>query len=117
MLLRIGRAEDGRLSMSALAHEVALTSGGITKMVDRLIEAGLIRRAPCPTDRRVYFASLTAQGRRTLARAATVHAGNLRRAFTGFSEQELRTLDGLLDRLRAVPQVPNDPPPRPRPAH
>lgn len=106
VLLRISRADGGQLSMSALAHQVALTSGGITKMVDRMIEAGLVQRVPCPTDRRVYFAALTAQGQRILSQSVTVHAANLRRVFTGFSKEELRILDGLLDRLRVAPQQP-----------
>ncbi len=102
VLLRISRAEGGQISMGALAQQVALTTGGITRLVDRMIAAGLVERVPCPTDRRVYFASLTRDGEATLAEAATVHAGNLRQAFDGFTARELRTFDELLDRLRAA---------------
>lgn len=100
VLLRISRAQDGRLSMSALAQQVALTSGGITRLLDRLIEAGHVERVPCPTDRRVQFAALTAAGKDVLERAMRVHADNLRGVFEGFTPRDLRALDDLLDRLR-----------------
>lgn len=102
VLLRVSRADGGQVSMSALAQQVALTSGGVTRLVDRMIGAGLVERVPCPTDRRVQFAVLTPQGRKALERAAAVHAADLRQVFAGFREGELRALDGFLDRLRSV---------------
>jgi MarR family transcriptional regulator, 2-MHQ and catechol-resistance regulon repressor len=102
VLLRISRADHGQVSMGALAEQVALTTGGITRLVDRMITAGLVQRVPCPTDRRVSFAALTDAGQATLADATTVHAANLRRAFDGFSAGDLRTFDQLLDRLRGA---------------
>jgi DNA-binding MarR family transcriptional regulator len=100
VLLRLSRAEDTQLSMGALAEQVALTTGGITRLVDRMIRAGLVERRPCPTDRRVSFAGLTPAGRDKLDQAATVHARDLREYFTAYSVEDRRTLDRLLDRLR-----------------
>ena len=102
VLLRVARAPGGRVSMGALAEQVALTSGGITRLVDRMTAAGLLRRVPCPTDRRVAFAALTADGERTLQQALEVHVANLNQVFAAFSAADLRRLDTLLDRLRAV---------------
>lgn len=102
VLLRVARATDGQISMGSLAQQVALTTGGITRLLDRMIAAGLVARVPCPTDRRVQFAVLTEQGRANLEQAAAVHASNLRKAFSDFGAQELRTFDELLDRLRGV---------------
>jgi len=102
VLLRISRAEGGRISMGALAQQVALTTGGITRMLDRMIAAGLVQRVPCPTDRRVHFAALTEQGQAKLDDAAKVHAANLRQAFAGFTAGDLHTFDDHLDRLRAA---------------
>jgi MarR family transcriptional regulator, 2-MHQ and catechol-resistance regulon repressor len=100
VLLRLSRAEDAQLSMGALAEQVALTTGGITRLLDRMIRAGLVERRPCPTDRRVSFAGLTPAGRDKLDQAATVHARDLREHFTTYSVEDRRTLDRLLDRLR-----------------
>lgn len=111
VLLRISRTAGGQISMGALAQQVALTSGGITKLVDRMVDAGLVSRVPCPTDRRVYFAALTPEGSQVLRRAAEVHSGNLRQVFAGFSKEELRTLDALLDRLRSADVPPATQPP------
>lgn len=103
VLLRISRAHGGQVSMGALAQQVALTSGGITRLLDRMIADGLVRRVPCPTDRRVLFAALTDQGHAKLAEALVVHAADLRDAFGGFTARDLDALDGLLDRLRDTP--------------
>lgn len=102
VLLRVSRSDGGQVSMGDLAQQVALTSGGITRVVDRMIDAGLLTRVPCPTDRRVYFAAMTADGRAALSRAKTVHARDLRQVFAAFTARDLRTLDELLDRLRGV---------------
>jgi len=102
VLLRVSRSDGGQISMSALAQQIALTGGGVTKLIDRMIAAGLVRRVPCPTDRRVAFAALTAQGRTTLKKATVVHARDLRQAFASIDDADLRTLDRLLDRLRVA---------------
>jgi MarR family 2-MHQ and catechol resistance regulon transcriptional repressor len=103
VLLRISRADGGQVSMGSLAQQVALTSGGITRLLDRMIAGGLVERVPCPTDRRVLFAALTPQGRELLAQALVVHTADLREAFGGFARRDLDALDGLLDRLRDAP--------------
>jgi DNA-binding MarR family transcriptional regulator len=102
VLLRISRSDKGQISMGALAQQVALTSGGITRLLDRMIDTGLVQRVPCPTDRRVHFAALTERGRAKLDEASAVHAANLRQAFAGFTADDLLTFDDLLDRLRTV---------------
>ncbi|MGY1683224.1 MarR family winged helix-turn-helix transcriptional regulator [Geodermatophilus sp. SYSU D01176] len=103
VLVRLGRSHDGRLTMGGLAEEVSLTTGGVTRLVDRMAAAGYVERVPCPTDRRVSYAALTAAGRAKLDEAAPVHAANLRSVFADFSDADRSTLDALLDRLRAAP--------------
>ena len=100
VLLRLSRADDGQLSMGALAEQVALTTGGITRLLDRMIKEGLVERRPCPTDRRVSFAGLTPAGRDKVEQAASVHARDLREVFARYSTDEHHTFDCLLDRLR-----------------
>jgi len=102
VLVRLGRSEGGRLTMGTLAEQVSLTTGGVTRLVDRMDAAGYVQRVPCPTDRRVLYATVTDAGRAKLDEAATVVAANLRTVFAGFSAEERSTLDALLDRLRAV---------------
>jgi MarR family 2-MHQ and catechol resistance regulon transcriptional repressor len=105
VLVRLGRSPDDQLSMGSLAQQISLTTGGVTRLVDRMQAAGYVERVPCPTDRRVSYAALTAAGRGKLDEAARVHVGNLRTVFAGFSDDERATLDALLDRLRQASDV------------
>jgi MarR family 2-MHQ and catechol resistance regulon transcriptional repressor len=102
VLLRLGRSADDRLTMGSLAEQISLTSGGVTRLVDRMEAAGYVRRVPCPTDRRVSYAALTAAGRAKLGEAARVNVANLRAVFADFSDTDRARLDDLLDRLRTV---------------
>ena len=49
--------------MGDLAEALVITRGGLTKLVDRLVKAGLLERTFCETDRRVSYATLTPAGR------------------------------------------------------
>lgn len=102
VMLRISRAEGGMASMGSLAEQVALTTGGITRMVDRMITTGYVERVPCPSDRRVVYATLTSAGQAKLAEATDVNDAVLREVFAGFSGADFAELDGLLDRLRSA---------------
>ncbi len=100
VLIRLARSDEGQLTMGALAEQIVLTTGGVTRLTDRMQAAGYVERRPCTTDRRVSYAGITNSGRDALDRAATVHTQNLQEAFAGISERERITLDGLLDQLR-----------------
>jgi DNA-binding MarR family transcriptional regulator len=102
VLVRLGRSEGGRLTMGALAEQISLTTGGVTRLIDRMESAGYVQRVPCQTDRRVLYATLTDAGRAKLDEAAEIHAGNLRTVFDGFSDGKRLMFDDLLDRLRKV---------------
>ena len=73
VLLRLARTPGGRLRMSDLAAQTTVTASGLTRAVDRLEEAGFVRREVCPSDRRGSFAALTAKGRRRIEAAVPVH--------------------------------------------
>lgn len=102
-LLRIERS-GGQLSMGELADQVALTSGGVTRMVARLVEAGYADRRPCETDRRVQYVGITPEGRSVLGRAIEVHLDDLEEHFTGkLSEAERGTIVSVMERIRSTP--------------
>lgn len=79
ILLRLVRSPEYRLPMTRLAKESAFSSGGFTKVADRLVAAGYLRREACETDRRVIRAVLTEHGRDVADRARQACAENLRR--------------------------------------
>lgn len=82
-MVRISRAPDGRITMTELAQTLSLTSGGITRLVDRMTEEGLVERQSCPSDRRSVFVALTQAGYRQLAGATDEHLAGLDRHLLG----------------------------------
>lgn len=107
VLVRLGRTPGGRLRMSDLAHAVALTTSGTTRLVDRIEAAGLIERQSCATDRRVAYAALTEAGRKVLKKAAPVHVDSIQRhVIETLSADEVRELARLLRKLRDANQSP-----------
>jgi len=103
VLLRLSRSADGELTMGELSEQLALTTGGVTRLIDRMSTAGYVERRPCATDRRVLFTAITAVGRAALAPALRGHVQALREVFAGFSATDLARFDALLDRLRSTP--------------
>jgi DNA-binding MarR family transcriptional regulator len=79
VLLILGRAGGAGLPMRALGQERVLTTGGITRLVDRMEDAGLVRRADNPGDRRGRLVRLTPVGEQTVVRAARRHVENVER--------------------------------------
>jgi DNA-binding MarR family transcriptional regulator len=73
VLINVGAAPDGRVTMSRLSNDIALTTGGVTRLVDRMAEAGLVERQACPNDRRSIHVILTPEGRAVLDRAVAAH--------------------------------------------
>jgi DNA-binding MarR family transcriptional regulator len=107
VLLRVGRSPGVRLNMSELATQLGLTSGGTTRLVDRMVAAGLVERESCPSDRRVQWVVLSDAGERKLDEALDVHLQDLQReVFDRLEPSELLALERALDKLRA----PGDPP-------
>jgi DNA-binding MarR family transcriptional regulator len=102
VLLRLSRSPEGMLPMGELGRQIALTSGGVTRLVDRMAAADLVERVPCKTDRRVQYAVITEEGRAALAPALEAHVVDLHEVFAGFDAAELAALDTALDRLRDV---------------
>jgi DNA-binding MarR family transcriptional regulator len=81
VLLILGRAGEPGLSMRAIARAQVLTTGGATRLVDRMEAAGLVRRVEDPDDRRGRLVRLTPQGEHTVVAASRIHVENIRRYF------------------------------------
>jgi DNA-binding MarR family transcriptional regulator len=82
VLMQLTSAPDGRLKMQELAHSVLLSKSGVTRLVDRIAEAGLVNRGACETDRRVVYAMVTPAGRAALRDALPAHEESLTRHFS-----------------------------------
>ncbi|MDA8295963.1 MAG: MarR family transcriptional regulator [Actinomycetota bacterium] len=101
LLIRLARSDGHRLRMSDLAHQSGLSPSGLSRAVDRLVEAGLARRESCPNDRRGTFASLTERGIMRMEEALARHRLDVHTLLEGvLSEEEQGLLAALLERLR-----------------
>src|SRR5437016_4503276 len=69
VLLRLARAPGRTLGMTELAERVMMSPSGLTRAVDRLVDASLVRRERVDRDARVMLAHLTDHGRQALRRA------------------------------------------------
>jgi MarR family transcriptional regulator, organic hydroperoxide resistance regulator len=86
-----------------IASELSITTGGASKLVDRIEAGGYCRRLPNPADRRSSLLELTPEGRRLLAEAGAAFDEELQRWLgTAVPERTLRQFAGTLTRLRTA---------------
>jgi DNA-binding MarR family transcriptional regulator len=100
VLLQLRRAPDGRLKMNQIADAIVHSTGGTTRLIDRLEVAGLVERQNCPTDRRAIHVAITDLGNEKLDAALNVHLGYLEvNLATRLTKVERETLAELLTKL------------------
>ncbi len=96
VLARLDHAAEGRLRMQDLAESLFFSRSGVTRILDRMEEGGLVHRLPAADDRRGWYAIITAKGKDVLNRARPGHRQSIERHF-------LRHLDGAeIKALRAM---------------
>jgi DNA-binding MarR family transcriptional regulator len=89
------------LSPTQLMEATMLSSGGMTKRIDRLVGAGLVERAPDPGDRRGVLVRLTRRGKKTIDSALAAHLANEERLLRSFASADRATFERLLRTLLA----------------
>jgi DNA-binding MarR family transcriptional regulator len=103
MLAAIAAAEGQAMKMGELAEALVITRGGLTKLVDRLVKAGLVERTFCDTDRRVSYATLLPAGAELLEEMVPVVSGELELAFAArLTERQADELRMTLDAVRGT---------------
>ncbi|MGW4995696.1 MarR family winged helix-turn-helix transcriptional regulator [Streptomyces mirabilis] len=107
ILLRLLAASQHRMPMSRLAHEAGMSSGGFTKLADRISAANLTRRVACEADRRVTYLELTDHGQDTAQAISQTLSKILHtRVLTPLGPDRF---DNLTDTMRALRDTNNDP--------
>lgn len=96
-LLRAG--QPYRLTPGALAESMMVTSGAVTKRVDRLERVGLLVREPDPRDRRGVLVKLTSEGLELINQAVEQHLENEERLLPALTHREREQLARLLRKL------------------
>lgn len=106
VLVALWEAPDHRLRLHELASAIVLSRSGLTRLVDRLEAAGLLRREACADDRRGSYAVLTEAGRAAQLRAWPIYARGIATHFADhLSEEEATTLATTLDRVAAASEI------------
>lgn len=102
VLLRFSR--EGQLPLGKMGQRLQVHPASVTNAVDRLESAGLVRRAPHPTDGRTTLAVLTGEGR-VLVERATEQLGAIRFGAEGLDDAAAR---GVVDELTAMRRAAGD---------
>ncbi len=89
----------GPMLLGEVQKKILVSSGGITFLIDKLVQRGLVQRRLCESDRRARYAELTDAGRELIARIFPGHAEVIRRAVSGLTPAEQQTLAELLKKL------------------
>jgi DNA-binding MarR family transcriptional regulator len=100
VLLALVEAPNRRLRMHELAQAVVLSRSGLTRLVDRLEQDGLLRRDRSGSDRRATYAVLTLKGLRAFRRAWPIYQRGILKHFAEhLSEEEMRVMIEAFERL------------------
>ena len=107
VLIHLYEAPQERLRLQALAASVVLSRSGLTRLIDRMEKAGVVRREQATDDRRGSYAVMTGEGRRLFEH---VTPGHIRRVNDHFarhlSKAEVRALTATLSKLIAANEEP-----------
>ena len=109
VLIHLHNAPAQRARMGDLAEAVLFSTGGLTRLLDRLECAGLVARERTPADRRGVFAVLTEAGRTRLRAASVTHLRGIQEHFAAaLHEDEIAPVEAFLARLNARASVLSD---------
>jgi DNA-binding MarR family transcriptional regulator len=101
VLVQLEDAPGGR-RMNELADRILYSKSGLTRVVDRMEKAGLVRRVRPENDRRSIFVSLTDEGRETMERARRHHRDGIEQHFAGhLSDADVKALTRALEKVSA----------------
>ena len=103
VLVNLYHSPGERLRMQELAERVLMSSSGLTRLLDRMIEEGLVRRELCATDRRVIFAVLADAGRERLKEILPQHQQRIHDYFLQhLTAEEVAVMGPALERVLAA---------------
>jgi DNA-binding MarR family transcriptional regulator len=101
VLCALAQADPGGMMLSEISQQLLVTGGNITGLVDRLEEAGLVKRLPHPQDRRVVLAVLTERGEEVYGQVFPEYCTRLKELLGGGYPQRRAGLTEALEQLTA----------------
>ena len=99
VLVHLEESPEG-VPMSELAGRILHSKSGFTRLVDRMEDAGLVRRVRPEHDRRSILVVLTDQGTETMQRARRYHRDGIERHFSRhLTDNEIKALTHALEKV------------------
>jgi DNA-binding MarR family transcriptional regulator len=108
---------SGGLTPGELGHRLGLTSGGVTALAGRLIDAGHVERAPHPRDRRMRILTATPAGDAHLAGYLEPVLAPADRVLAWLTPEDAALIERFLDSLVALKDHAAASTPGPEPEH
>lgn len=109
VLLHLSESPDGRLRMHELADSLLLSRSALTRFVDRMENAGLVRRVACPVDGRGLEVVMTEAGRALFQKAGRVHLRGIKQHFSAHLEKgEAAVIERAMSRVLAAMESDRD---------
>jgi DNA-binding MarR family transcriptional regulator len=100
VLLELSAAREGRLTMGQLGERAVVSRSRVSRVVDELTRAGLVRREAHPADARSSYAVITETGLKRFRTAAPVYVSGIEEQFAGaLTVSDLRQVRSLLQRV------------------
>ena len=100
-ILRILRGSHPQpLSTLTIRERMLDKMSDTSRIVDRLVLKGLVDKKTCPSDKRLVDISITGEGKKMLAKIDQKEK-EMTAIIANLSQQEMKTLNGLLDKMRA----------------
>ena len=87
-LAQLRMAPAQRLTMTHLATALLFSKSGLTRLIDRMEEAGLVQRLARPGDRRSLHIALTESGEQKFRKALPIHLDHVKRHFAAHIEDD-----------------------------
>lgn len=96
-ILRILRGSGDAITVNAVKERMIQKSPNATRLMDKLCDKDLIERVRCENDRRVVYVKISKNGMALLKKIKT---DDLNRQMNSITEEEAKTLNTLLDKIR-----------------
>jgi DNA-binding MarR family transcriptional regulator len=101
VLFNLSRQPEGASRIRDLNRHLLLTQPSVSRLVDRLVARGLVRKEADPGDGRGTIVCLTEAGYALFREVAVIHADSIHnRMGAALTAEELATLTRLTDKLR-----------------
>ena len=102
-LAQLRMAPGERLTMTQLASALLFSKSGLTRLIDRMVETGLVQRLARPGDRRSLHIALTDAGEEKFRQALPIHLDHVKRHFAAYiKDGEARAVESALVRMASA---------------